>query len=144
MWDDCRVQGELHKGVVIGMHAEVSLHNNRPQITARRIRILDDDPSAYLIAAPVPRETLLSELKQMVDSVSDLHLSIFAQTNPPRNLSLYSAAPRLPNAFITIIWAAYWNTPCRWPGCESKQPKCIRSSTGMCWLLVRFFMTSGK
>ena len=94
VWDDCRVQGELHKGVVIGMHAEVSLYNNRPQITARRIRILDEDPSAYLIAAPVPRETLLSELKQMVDSVSDLHLSILLQTIlTPEFVTVFSSTP---------------------------------------------------
>jgi len=94
MWDDCRVKGDLQKGVVIGMLAEVGQYNNRLQITAKRIKILDEDPSLYLLAAPVPRETLISELKQMVDSVSDLHLSILLQTIlTPELITVFSNTP---------------------------------------------------
>jgi 3'-5' exoribonuclease len=94
VWDNCQVQGDLHKGVVIGMQADTSLYNNRQQITAKRIKILDENPSAYLLAAPVPRETLMAELKQAVESIADPHLSFLLQTIlTPQCIADFSTTP---------------------------------------------------
>lgn len=75
VWDNCQVQGELNKGMVIGMQADTSLYNNRQQVTAKRIKILDEDPSDYVLAAPIPRETLQAELMLLIQSVADQHLT---------------------------------------------------------------------
>lgn len=94
VWDNCQVQGELRKGVVIGMQADTSLYNNRQQITARRIRIFDEDPAPYMQVAPVPRETLTEELLQLVQSVTDQHLSRLLKTIlTPECISQLSTTP---------------------------------------------------
>lgn len=94
VWDNCQVQGELHKGQVIGLQADTSSYNNRQQITAKRIKILDEDPSAYVPAAPIPRETLQAELSLLVQSVADQHLSTLLTTVlTPECVAQFSTTP---------------------------------------------------
>ncbi len=44
-WDNCQISGNLENGTVIGVLGDIGAYNNRPQMTARRVKILDDDPA---------------------------------------------------------------------------------------------------
>lgn len=80
VWDNCQLQGDLSKGAVIAMQADTSLYYNRRQITARRIKIFDEDPTPYMPSAPVPRDALVAELHLLTESLADQHLSALMNT----------------------------------------------------------------
>ena len=79
VWDSCRVEGDLAKGAVVGIEGDSSVYNNRRQITAKRIKVLDEDPVSYLKTTAVSREVLLEELQQMVNSITDPHILLLLE-----------------------------------------------------------------
>jgi 3'-5' exoribonuclease len=95
VWDNCQVQGDLQKGAVVGMQGDASLYNNRQQITARRIKVLtEEDPTAYLQTTAIPREVLVGELQQMVQSIADPHIALLLQTIlTPECITKFSYTP---------------------------------------------------
>lgn len=93
-WDSCQIQGDLLKGAVIGIEGDTSMYNNRLQITARRIKVLPEDPTPYLQTTAIPREILLEELRQMVESIADPHMALLLQTIlTPECIAKFSATP---------------------------------------------------
>jgi len=74
VWDNCKVTGEIESGVVIGLLADVGLYNNRLQVTARRIKILEDDPFDYVKRPEIDAGTMTANFTGTLNSVTDPHL----------------------------------------------------------------------
>lgn len=79
VWDSCKVIGEIETGVVIGILADLGLYNNRLQVTARRIKILEDDPFDYVKKPDVDANMMASGFTSMLDSITDPYLKELLQ-----------------------------------------------------------------
>ncbi|MBP8819617.1 MAG: HD domain-containing protein [Syntrophomonadaceae bacterium] len=71
VWDNCKVTGELENGAVIGLLADVGSYNNRLQATAKRIKILEEDPLEYVKKPNVDIDTLIEQFEDIRNRVSD-------------------------------------------------------------------------
>jgi 3'-5' exoribonuclease len=74
VWDNCKVVGEMETGAVIGILADLGLYNNRLQVTARRIKILEDDPFNYVKKPDIDASTMVAEFTSMLGSITDPYL----------------------------------------------------------------------
>lgn len=74
VWDNCKVTGELENGAVIGLLADVGSYNNRLQATAKRIKILEEDPLEYAKKPDVDIDTLIKQFGDIINSVTDPYL----------------------------------------------------------------------
>lgn len=73
VWESCTQSGIVEVGAVVGVLGDTSVYNNRLQITARRIKGLEEDSLPYLRSAPgLP--ALQREFQTLVDSVNDPYL----------------------------------------------------------------------
>jgi 3'-5' exoribonuclease len=85
VWDSCKVTGELENGAVIGLLADVGSYNNRLQATAKRIKILEEDPLDYSKKPDVDINDLIEQFEYIINSVTNPYLHelltrIFAPT----------------------------------------------------------------
>lgn len=64
VWDNCSIAGSAEVGQVIGLLGDVGVFANRVQITAKRIKTLEEDPHPYLKVAAG-----LDELKQSFEEI---------------------------------------------------------------------------
>ncbi|HWP98375.1 MAG TPA: HD domain-containing protein [Syntrophomonadaceae bacterium] len=72
-WESCTLSGSVEVGAVVGILGDTSVYNNRLQITARRIKGLEEDSLPYLRSASgLP--SLQREFLSLVDSVKDPYL----------------------------------------------------------------------
>ncbi len=74
VWDSCKVTGELENGAVMGLLADIGSYNNRLQATAKRIKILEEDPLQYVKKPDVDIDTLIEQFRHIMNSVADPHL----------------------------------------------------------------------
>ncbi|MBO8157961.1 HD domain-containing protein [Thermosyntropha sp.] len=74
VWENCQVGGVLQTGKVIGILGDVGSYNNRIQITAKKVKVLDEDPSSYLKTPSVSIEELVNRFEQMLKMVDDSYL----------------------------------------------------------------------
>lgn len=72
-WESCSITGPLEKGTVVGLLGDTSQYNGRMQITARRIKSLDEDPLAFQRSAD-DWETLKHQFEQLLNSITDPYL----------------------------------------------------------------------
>lgn len=73
VWESCGVSGSLEAGSVVGVLGDISVYNNHLQITARRIKGLDEDPLPYLrSAAHLP--ALQHDFLALIESLGDPYL----------------------------------------------------------------------
>lgn len=77
VWDSCNVSGEINNGSVIGLLGDLGLYNNRLQITAKRIKVLEEDITPYLKGPDINIDTLVKELEETLNSVSDPYINKF-------------------------------------------------------------------
>lgn len=75
IWDNCNVSGEIHNGSVVGLLGDLGLYNNRLQITAKRIKVLQEDIAPYLKGPDINVEILAKELEEVLHSVSDPYIN---------------------------------------------------------------------
>ncbi len=71
VWDSCQVNGKLENGAVIGLLGDMGMYNNRMQITAKRIKVLDDDPQIYLRSPGISIEKLVQDFDEVQDSIKN-------------------------------------------------------------------------
>jgi len=71
VWDNCQIAGQLESGAVVGLLGNLGSYNNRLQLTATRIKVLEEDPAAYMQGPSIPLEKLQAEFQQMLLSVID-------------------------------------------------------------------------
>ncbi|WP_369397287.1 3'-5' exoribonuclease YhaM family protein [Syntrophomonas palmitatica] len=70
-WDNCQISGQLENGYVVGVLGDMGTYNNRSQLTARRIKILEDDPAPYMRGPGVPVQNLHYEFKLLLNSIDN-------------------------------------------------------------------------
>lgn len=75
VWDSCTVSGTLESGSVIGLLGDLGVYNNRLQVTAKRIKILEEDPLPYLRRPDVNLEELQKEFRGLLASIADPHMA---------------------------------------------------------------------
>lgn len=72
-WDSCAVAGVLEVGKVIGVLGDTSVYNGRLQITARRLKSLEEDPLPYQKSA-AGLERLKQQFLHLIASLEDPYL----------------------------------------------------------------------
>lgn len=70
VWENCRLTGTLASGEVIGILGDMGNFAGRNQITARIIKVLDEDPGLYVKQAENLEELKL-HFDELVDSLQD-------------------------------------------------------------------------
>lgn len=94
VWDNCQIAGLLASGAVVGVLGNLGSYNNRPQLTATRIKVLDEDPAAYMPGPTIPLEALQRDFKQILQSVSDHWLQeLLSRVFSAETLELFYKAP---------------------------------------------------
>ncbi|NLW91835.1 MAG: HD domain-containing protein [Syntrophomonadaceae bacterium] len=71
VWDNCQVAGQLEIGAVVGVLGNLGSYNNRLQLTATRIKVLEEDPAQYMQGPAISLETLKEDFRRLLVSVSD-------------------------------------------------------------------------
>ncbi|HPF20136.1 MAG TPA: HD domain-containing protein [Syntrophomonas sp.] len=73
VWENCRLTGTLTSGEVIGILGDMGNFSGRNQITAKIIKVLDEDPGLYMKQAE-NLEQLKQHFQELVKSLRDPHL----------------------------------------------------------------------
>lgn len=73
VWDSCNITGVIEAGTVIGILGDTSVYANRLQLTARRIKGLDDHPGSFQKSVE-GLERLQRRFVDHVDSLEDPYL----------------------------------------------------------------------
>lgn len=76
VWENCQVSGEFQVGTVIGLLGDIGNFNGKTQVNAKRIKVLDEDPTPYLKGPVVSREVLQQKFEQHKQSIKDIHMSV--------------------------------------------------------------------
>lgn len=79
VWENCPIAGDFSAGAVIGLLGDIGSFNGKTQVTAKRIKVLDEDPAPYMPGPAVSLEALQRRLDQYIQSVTDVHLSMLLQ-----------------------------------------------------------------
>jgi 3'-5' exoribonuclease len=74
VWENCPIAGDLEVGAVIGLLGDMSSFNGKLQVTAKRIKVLEDDPAPFLKGPILNRETLMARFEAHIQSLQDYHL----------------------------------------------------------------------
>lgn len=74
VWENCNVSGEPDPGAVVGLLGDLSMYNNRLQITAKRVKMLDEDPIPYLKSPSIDKSSLIEQFENMLASINDPYL----------------------------------------------------------------------
>lgn len=75
VWENCPIAGDFAPGSLIGLLGDIGSFNGKTQVTAKRIKVLDEDPTPYLPGPAVNLEALQKRFEQYVQSIKDIHLS---------------------------------------------------------------------
>lgn len=73
-WENCQWSGDIVTGKVVGLLGDIGLYNNRLQVTAKRIKGLEDDNLDYQKSPAVSMETLTAEFEQTLQAIRDPYL----------------------------------------------------------------------
>jgi 3'-5' exoribonuclease len=71
VWDNCAIAGTVETGAVIGLLGDVGVFANRVQITAKRIKCLEEDPALYLKVPSISVDELRKRLEEISAQVQD-------------------------------------------------------------------------
>lgn len=84
VWDNCTISGPAEVGSVIGLLGDVGVFANRVQITAKRIKGLEDDPVPYLKVPAISLDQLKQRLDEILELVQDTSMkSLLARIFTP-------------------------------------------------------------
>ena len=75
VWENCAVAGNLEIGSVIALLGDLGSFNGKTQITAKRIKVLDEDPHPYLKGPEISMEELKQRFEKHIDSIQDTYLA---------------------------------------------------------------------
>ena len=94
VWDSCQVSGELEAGQVIGLLGDLGLYRERLQLTAKRIKILDESVEDYVQTPEVSIDHLAEELKSLVAGITDIYMrKLLQQIFQGKMLEAFIKAP---------------------------------------------------
>jgi len=74
VWDNCQVSEELEPGKVIGLLGDLGLYREKLQLTAKRIKLLDEPADNYLRTPEISIDCLLSDLEAIIASITDIYM----------------------------------------------------------------------
>jgi len=74
VWENCPIAGDFATGSVIGLLGDIGVFNGKTQVTAKRIKVLDEDPTPYLPGPMVSLEALQLRFEQYIESIKDINL----------------------------------------------------------------------
>lgn len=75
VWDNCAVSGLNDVGAVIGLLGDTGIFNNRMQITAKRIKTLEEDPLLYLRTPEISIDKLIKQFEDILTSIQEPYLN---------------------------------------------------------------------
>lgn len=78
VWDSCNINGVIETGRVVGILGDTSVYANRLQLTARRIKELDDDPALFQKSVE-GLERLQQTFNEYINSLEDPCLKLLLQ-----------------------------------------------------------------
>jgi len=73
-WENCQITGTFEVGALIGLLGDTGSFNGKIQVTAKRIKVLDEDPSPYLKGPAISLEALQPRFDKYIQSINDIHL----------------------------------------------------------------------
>ncbi len=76
VWENCQIAGEFEVGKLLGLLGDTGSFNGKIQLTAKRIKILDEDTSPYQKGPALSMEALKARFEQYLQSIHDPHLSV--------------------------------------------------------------------
>ena len=71
VWDNCQVNGEVEAGVLLGVWGDLGSYNNKLQVTAKRIKALQEDISSYLKKPDIDIDSLIQQFNLVMDKVKE-------------------------------------------------------------------------
>jgi 3'-5' exoribonuclease len=71
VWDNCQVNGEVEAGVLLGVLGDLGSYNNKLQVTAKRIKALQEDISSYLKKPDIDIDSLIQQFNLVMDKVKE-------------------------------------------------------------------------
>jgi 3'-5' exoribonuclease len=74
VWENCPIAGNFAIGSVVGLLGDVSSFNGKTQLTAKRIKVLDEDPALYLPGPLVSLNDLRDRFNKHLESIKDVFL----------------------------------------------------------------------
>lgn len=74
IWENCPITGEFNEGAVLGLLGDIGSFNGNIQINAKRIKVLDEEPTPYLPGPAVSQLKLRQTFEQYLQSVNDKYL----------------------------------------------------------------------
>lgn len=74
VWENCQIAGELKAGVVLGLLGDIGSFNGKIQVTAKRLKVVDEDPSPYLRGPVISLATLSKRFEVYLESFQDIYL----------------------------------------------------------------------
>lgn len=93
VWENCKLNGTLVSGAVIGVLGDMGNFAGKMQITAKIIKVLDEDPSTYLKQAENLDE-LKRHFEELVQSITDPYLkALIEQIFEPATRDIFFLAP---------------------------------------------------
>ncbi len=79
VWENCPITGDFTAGAVLGLLGDIGNFNGNLQVNAKRIKILDEEPTPYLPGPAVSGAKLQQAFEDRIQSVNDIHLSALLQ-----------------------------------------------------------------
>lgn len=73
VWDSCNVTGQIEAGAVIGILGDLGTFSGKTQITAKRIKVLEEEPSNYVKQAE-NLEAIKMHFAELLASLQDPYL----------------------------------------------------------------------
>lgn len=74
IWDNCQVGGVIETGKVIGLLGDIGSYNNRVQVTAKKVKVLEEDPASYMKTPAENLDDLKDKFDRIVSMVNDVYL----------------------------------------------------------------------
>jgi 3'-5' exoribonuclease len=76
VWDSCQLAGVLETGVVIGLLGDVGVYNQQMQVTAKRIKVLEEEPYPYMKSPGRNVQELKADLEGKIASLADPYMKM--------------------------------------------------------------------
>jgi 3'-5' exoribonuclease len=94
VWDSCQQAGVVETGAVIGLLGDMGIYNQQVQVTAKRIKVLEEDPQAYMKSPDRKIQELRRDLEAKIASISDPHMKkLLERIFTSARWELFSKAP---------------------------------------------------
>lgn len=94
VWDNCQVAGQLEAGTIVAILGNLGSYNNHLQLTATRIKVLEEDPADYMQGPAIPLEQLRGDFGRLLSSVEDPWMAgLLERIFTPELLDRFHRAP---------------------------------------------------